>query len=1828
MFSGHRIEKCTLQITFPPGSDLDAVRLLAQEKPRILEAILAVFDREVPEHLQISLSKIHLDLGTVSRQDLIQTLTDRLIALLSAELKRLANDPSIRTSRTNRIEPTGIEFIFDEADSSARTNLLPDESRPGVHTELLPYPAAIASQQRGAVPTDTLLAVVTQYLQTGVFPRAFKALLTTDIGILVNYLVDSKARPFADYLARRIGMTDFQLKLAERLPYDTLLAIARFLPALNTSLPAWLAWIEEVDAGGISPWKYTSAAKRLLLQYLTAPSFPEKEKIQEECRKTAVIPHPDDSALTYTIRYYHASFDSIPTPERDRLLMTKRLLHLHDLFQTYSPSPVVRHSLIEKLTLPDLRIVVKSLGIAHGSYTHWQAFVRKVKDLYTVEHAVLPDNVARTMYRRYIDLITTQHKSSVTFERLEQFLLPELQLLSDWPQAVSHPTAKRSGDGDAIRSGKMIAVSLGSNASGPAKQPDVHAFAIVRFYYRYGHFPTPAQHLRAADLEALMLYLLAGNRERLTQYILTLAGNVTFTARLADTLSVNTLKTILSAAGSVVSDALAEWNIWEQILESVIEKTTFLSFADKFALFQYISTPSGSTRGRTIYEYFLSLYAMKGLHFAPHMIMRGLLRYHDDDDTKAAALERIIVNYPFSDANQDALAALQEHLANVDEYITLETRSHPSYTHWIAFQTRMRALLTEIGVPAREEILRQLQFDFLEYLRHDREILLYEKLERHLLHRAELLLAATVPEADAGFLRVRLDASVTSATLHWRSVLEQMIRHGIRHILSKTPALRQLAAIDAVWDTALADEAAVFSLFHAAAITASFWSELSEILSFDRLHRLLSILAPFQYQGLVETGVMDEDQPTARETFSFAFTTLHDTRFAITTEKLIDRVFNQASFFIPGDALTSLSIPAASGSPDATTLPTSLLPTDNVAARLLTLLAEDISVHRTASARARWRLLYHYYRRALVSYVRAQWSWAAWRDSLALDADLGILIDLTASLLRDEPSYYIWRSFTVPYRHHERSLRAMHRYYFDFLASAHREYAPSVFTRSLADFAKTLDAQPDATLESVSGVPIEQEPAANPADIQDTKRDHAEAPIDPTPTADVVHPSDAPPPSGLSHAAAPNAPEERHSDADIIVYYLKTGLFIPGGGAANTAALTKITTRYFSEVSPNDNSVMAIAHDNPEAYRRLKPLLSPAALSLLQARGSTVKASPPHYTASRIKTLQQIEATLHYWLYEQWPWWYISTRPPIDPATTILEKHLELLTERLKTSGHEVAIVQKIASRLPQAVFLEMIGIRFPTVAGFVTRVLLLLEKMSLKGEDTSTFPLHATFAVVYDYLAHHIDPFSALHFLSVLARHSAKLINVSESVWITRMADLSAIQGNDSPYWSLHALLISLHASSTEASTIADTLQSPAVDGSSALAPPSSIEADRGFTGSTSSTFKEAFVAYLRMGIIPLHTQESGDGKSAFTRQLQVVALQEPAWLTTTLKSLFMNADTLDAYLLRSDSSITISIIESLADTRQQEFAQWARAMEIFLRTLPEKSDSATPGPFQASLLTARSLLLLLLQRPAFKITAIQYAQAVLEYSIQHHVTKGLDTLLEKIQQLKASPSISEHFVTSLKVAHAQMTTHARTLLLQSLMSPSANPERTAPAFEKGAHISVEGAGIVLIAPFFYTYFNRLEMMENNSFKSNIHAVRAVHLLHYLVSGHTEVPRHPLLYNLLCGVDLFLPLEDSIELTDHEIQVSESLLQGVLQNWTSLQSKSIDALRETFLQRAGHIEENEIGWNLTVNRKSMDILVDWIPWSFSLIKLSWMEKSLAVNWQSDQYRDLMLTQP
>jgi hypothetical protein len=142
------------------------------------------------------------------------------------------------------------------------------------------------------------------------------------------------------------------------------------------------------------------------------------------------------------------------------------------------------------------------------------------------------------------------------------------------------------------------------------------------------------------------------------------------------------------------------------------------------------------------------------------------------------------------------------------------------------------------------------------------------------------------------------------------------------------------------------------------------------------------------------------------------------------------------------------------------------------------------------------------------------------------------------------------------------------------------------------------------------------------------------------------------------------------------------------------------------------------------------------------------------------------------------------------------------------------------------------------------------------------------------------------------------------------------------------------------------------------------------------------------------------------------------------------------------------------------------------------------------------------------------------------------------------------------------------------------------------------------------------LEMTEKGAFKTEEDAVRAVHLIQYLVTGSNETPEYELLLNkILCGIKLATPVPLQIELTDKEKETSDLMIKGVMQNWEKLKSSSIDAMREGFFVREGFVEEKDDFWELEVEKKTIDILLKSLPWGFGTVKLPWMSKRMIVNW-------------
>ncbi|NBQ67871.1 MAG: hypothetical protein EBU46_03160, partial [Nitrosomonadaceae bacterium] len=165
---------------------------------------------------------------------------------------------------------------------------------------------------------------------------------------------------------------------------------------------------------------------------------------------------------------------------------------------------------------------------------------------------------------------------------------------------------------------------------------------------------------------------------------------------------------------------------------------------------------------------------------------------------------------------------------------------------------------------------------------------------------------------------------------------------------------------------------------------------------------------------------------------------------------------------------------------------------------------------------------------------------------------------------------------------------------------------------------------------------------------------------------------------------------------------------------------------------------------------------------------------------------------------------------------------------------------------------------------------------------------------------------------------------------------------------------------------------------------------------------------------------------------------------------------------------------------------------------------------------------------------------------------------------------------------------------------------------------IYIDNAGQVLAAPYLPRLFSMLKLVEEGAFVDRQAAERAVHLLQFMVNEQTQSPEYQLTLNkILCGVSTGIPICREIAISAQEQETIEGLIRGMIQNWKTIGNTSISGLRETFLRRNGKLQLKEDGmWYLTVEPGVFDMLLDSLPWSFSVIKHSWMERAVHVTWR------------
>ena len=163
---------------------------------------------------------------------------------------------------------------------------------------------------------------------------------------------------------------------------------------------------------------------------------------------------------------------------------------------------------------------------------------------------------------------------------------------------------------------------------------------------------------------------------------------------------------------------------------------------------------------------------------------------------------------------------------------------------------------------------------------------------------------------------------------------------------------------------------------------------------------------------------------------------------------------------------------------------------------------------------------------------------------------------------------------------------------------------------------------------------------------------------------------------------------------------------------------------------------------------------------------------------------------------------------------------------------------------------------------------------------------------------------------------------------------------------------------------------------------------------------------------------------------------------------------------------------------------------------------------------------------------------------------------------------------------------------------------------------IAIQNAGLILLNTYFNLLFDRLELIKENAFISKNTQVDAAHYLQFIATGLTHTKESLLVLNkVLVGLPPNEPISDGVEMDTNQKELINGMISSAIAYWSSIGNSSIEGFRGNWLVRDGILREMEDRWELVVEKRSYDILMQKSPFSFSIINLPWMSKPLHVQW-------------
>jgi len=252
---------------------------------------------------------------------------------------------------------------------------------------------------------------------------------------------------------------------------------------------------------------------------------------------------------------------------------------------------------------------------------------------------------------------------------------------------------------------------------------------------------------------------------------------------------------------------------------------------------------------------------------------------------------------------------------------------------------------------------------------------------------------------------------------------------------------------------------------------------------------------------------------------------------------------------------------------------------------------------------------------------------------------------------------------------------------------------------------------------------------------------------------------------------------------------------------------------------------------------------------------------------------------------------------------------------------------------------------------------------------------------------------------------------------------------------------------------------------------------------------------------------------------------------------------------------------------------------------------------------------------------TILKLLRAIVHYDV-HHATAFMQIqhALPVLQQVTAD-LLKQQLIPSQPSAAAMPDNTMPAVIPRNEQQqdlhndPPASPApKVATTEQEGA--AIQNAGLILLHPFFPTYFSRLDLLSKGKFVDETARHRAVRLLQLLVDGGTDHGEHTLLLNkVMCNLPWEVPLMPDIVITAAEKELALQLLGAAIQQWPKMHNASVEGFRASFLKREGIIWQTEEAWFQRVQQRSYDIILQTLPWSYGMTRFSWLPKPIYTEW-------------